>query len=138
MARGPRPTIRTRFGQADLVVLAVPYSAVADVADEIADAASGKIIIDATNALKPDLSGLAVTDRSAAELLQERLLSSRVVNAFNTVFASRQAAPVVDGSPLDGFYAGNDAEESRPLPKLLTAYRLSPDRRRWTAIGPRS
>jgi predicted dinucleotide-binding enzyme len=71
--------------QADLVVLAVPYSAVADVADEIADAASGKIIIDATNALKPDLSGLAVTDRSAAELLQERLPSARVVKAFNTV-----------------------------------------------------
>ena len=112
--------------QADLVVLAVPYSAVADVADEIADAASGNIIIDATNALKPDLSGLAVTDRSAAELLQERLPSARVVKAFNTVFASRQAAPVVDGSPLDGFYAGNDTEAKQTVAEFLTAIGYRP------------
>ena len=112
--------------QADLVVLAVPYSAVADIADEIADAAAGKIIIDATNALKPDLSGLAVTDRSAAELLQERLPAARVVKAFNTVFASRQADPVVDGSPLDGFYAGDDAEAKQTVAEFLTGIGYRP------------
>src|SRR5690349_18842247 len=73
---------------ADLIVLAVPYGAVDKVVKEIAGATAGKIVIDATNPLKPDGSGLAVTDRSGAELVQDRLPSASVVKAFNTVFAT--------------------------------------------------
>src|SRR5256885_36976 len=43
---------------ADVIVLAVPYAAAADVAREIASAAQGKVVIDTTNPLKPDYSGL--------------------------------------------------------------------------------
>ena len=44
---------------ADVVVLAVPYTAAESVAEEIAAAVAGKVVIDATNPLKPDYSGLA-------------------------------------------------------------------------------
>jgi 8-hydroxy-5-deazaflavin:NADPH oxidoreductase len=52
---------------ADVVILAVPYAAVSDVAEALREAANGKVVIDATNPLKPDGSGLAVSDRSGAE-----------------------------------------------------------------------
>ncbi|HET6847305.1 MAG TPA: hypothetical protein VFH74_00495 [Gaiellales bacterium] len=49
------------------------------------DAARGKTVIDATNPLKDDYSGLAVTGRSGAEEIQGRLGGAHVVKAFNTV-----------------------------------------------------
>ena len=52
-------TPREAVAGADIVVLAVPYSAVEDVAREIAPVAAGKIVIDPTNPLKADYSGLA-------------------------------------------------------------------------------
>jgi NADPH-dependent F420 reductase len=111
---------------ADIVVLAIPYGAVDAVATEIHDMADGKVIIDATNPLTPDYSGLAVTDRSGAELLQDRLSGASVVKAFNTVFASNQAEPVVDGVTLDGFVAGDDTAAKSRVIELLTAIGYQP------------
>ena len=50
-------TVREAVAGADIVVLAVPYAAVADVAAEIAPVAAGKVVIDPTNPLKADYSG---------------------------------------------------------------------------------
>jgi NADPH-dependent F420 reductase len=104
---------------ADVVVLAVPYGAVEPVAEEIAAAVAGKIVIDVTNPLRPDLSGLAVTDRSAAEVIQERLPNASVVKAFNTVLAANQAEPVLDGVALDGYVAGDDPAGKKVVAELL-------------------
>lgn len=111
---------------ADLVVLAVPYGAVPDVAREIGDAVGGKTVVDATNPLKADGSGLAVTDRSGAEEAAAQLPGARIVKAFNTVLASRQADPVVDGTPLDGFYAGDDDQSKNTVRALLDAIGYRP------------
>jgi NADPH-dependent F420 reductase len=111
---------------ADMIVLAVPFDAVDSVATELQDVAEGKVIIDATNPLKSDYSGLAVTDRSGAELLQDRLSRASVVKAFNTVFASNQAEPVVDGMSLDGFVAGDDTAAKARVFDLLTAIGYRP------------
>jgi predicted dinucleotide-binding enzyme len=46
--------VREAVAAADIVVLAVPYGAVAEIAAEIAPVAAGKIIVDPTNPLKPD------------------------------------------------------------------------------------
>jgi 8-hydroxy-5-deazaflavin:NADPH oxidoreductase len=116
---------------ADVVILAVPYAAVSDVAEALREAANGKVVIDATNPLKPDGSGLAVSDRSGAEEIQDQLAGARVVKAFNTVFAAKQADPVTDGTPLDGFYAGDDEQAKERVRQLLAdlGYRPStPDR----------
>ena len=93
---------------ADLVVFAVPYPAEPELATNLASALTGKIVVDVTNPLKPDLSGLS-TATSAAEELQALLPKSIVVKALNTAFASRQADPIVDGEQLDGYVAADDA-----------------------------
>ena len=85
-------TPREAVAGADIVVLAVPYSAVEDVAREIAPVAGGKIVIDPTNPLKADGSGLATAPgTSGAETLAALLPDAKVVKAFNTLFATNTA-----------------------------------------------
>lgn len=111
---------------ADAVVLAVPFTAVPAVAEEIRGATIGKIVIDVTNPINADLSGLTVTGRSAAEQVQDLLPRSAVVKAFNTVLAAKQAEPVTDGIQLDGFYAGDDAEAKKAVADLLAGIGYRP------------
>lgn len=108
--------------QADLVILAVPYAGGRQVADEIRESVIGKTIVDVTNPLKPDFSGLA-TDTSAAEELQQRLPDSNVVKAFNTIFATNQASPTPD---IDGYVAGNDAKAKQLVISLVESMGFAP------------
>jgi predicted dinucleotide-binding enzyme len=94
---------------ADLVVLALPATAVSDLAAEVGDALAGKTVIDATNRPTPDATG-ATGPTSLAEEIQAQFPGAHVVKALNTAFASRQAEPVVGGIAVDGYAAGDDAE----------------------------
>jgi 8-hydroxy-5-deazaflavin:NADPH oxidoreductase len=89
----------------DLVVLAVPESALEAIAADISDAASGKVVVDVSNRPTPSATGAAT---SAAEELQARLPNSKVVKAFNTLFASRQTDPKIGGLKADAFVAADD------------------------------
>lgn len=94
----------------EAVILAVPFATAGhEVAEEIAPVSDGKIVIDVTNPLGPDMT-LVTKDTSAAEEFQRWLPKAKVVKAFNTLFASRQADPRQGGAELDGFVAGNDPE----------------------------
>jgi predicted dinucleotide-binding enzyme len=75
------------------------------VTSEIGDDLAGKVVVDVSNRPTPDPTGPGT---SIAEELQDRLPKSRVVKAFNTLFASRQADPVVAGVSADGFVAADD------------------------------
>ena len=90
---------------ADLVILAVPASALGDVAQEIGASAAGKVVVDVTNRPTPDPAGPTT---SLAEELQAQLPGSKVIKAFNTLFAARQANPSLSGIAADGFVAGDD------------------------------
>lgn len=103
----------------DVVVLAVPFGAVNTVVDSFANDVGDKIVLDATNPLKDDLSGLQTDGTSGAEIVQKQLPNARVVKAFNTVFAGNQAEPVVDGVQLDGFVAGDDPDAKKHVLHLL-------------------
>jgi 8-hydroxy-5-deazaflavin:NADPH oxidoreductase len=71
---------------ADIVILAVPYGAVADIANSAEF--SGKIVVDVTNPIEADFSGIVIGHTSsAAEEVQKLLPNAKVVKAFNTVFA---------------------------------------------------
>lgn len=85
----------------DLVILAVPYAAVAAIAQSVPDW-KGKILVDATNPLAPDLSGLQLgTNTSGAELLASMAHGARVVKAFNSTGAENMADPTYpNGQPL--------------------------------------
>ena len=104
---------------ADVVVLAVSFPEIDGLLAEVGDALEGKIVIDPTNPVKADLSGRAFEDTSGAEIIQEKVPRARVVKAFNTVFASKQADPVQDGTPIDGLVAGDDADAKDAVLDLL-------------------
>lgn len=104
---------------ADAVVLAVPFRAVQDIATELRDDLAGKIVIDVTNPLAPDLSGLVTEGIAGAELVAQAAPHARVVKAFNTVFAANQATATVDGTQLDGFVAGDDEDAKTTVMGLL-------------------
>ena len=101
-------TPREAAAVAHIIVLAVPYSAFPAVAAEIAPVADGKIVIDPSNPLKPDYSGLALSDTSGAEELSRLLPRSKVVKAFNTLFAGNTANPQALGLQLDSLFATDD------------------------------
>ncbi len=109
---------------ADVAILAVPFvGAGRDVAEEIRQAVAGKTVIDVTNPIKPDFSGLATTGVSGAEEFQKLLPEAHVVKAFNTIFASNQASP---SSEIDGFVAADDADAKQEVIGLLESMGFSP------------
>jgi 8-hydroxy-5-deazaflavin:NADPH oxidoreductase len=112
---------------ADLVVLAVPYTAVPDVLSAAGNALAGKVVVDATNPLKPDYSGLATNGISGAEEIQRLAPRARVVKAFNTQLAARQADPsVAGGLRVDGYVAADDAEAKEQVLGLAEAIGFNP------------
>jgi 8-hydroxy-5-deazaflavin:NADPH oxidoreductase len=118
---------RDAVARSEVVILAVPYAAAADVAREIAPVAAGKVVIDASNPLKPDLSGLAnAGGASIAEQLVPLLPGATVVKAFNTLFASVQADPTALGVTVDGFFATDDDAARAPIAQLLESISLRP------------
>ena len=73
---------------------------------------AGKVVIDATNALKFEdgkLPQLSIGfDRSAGEEVQRWLREAKVVKAFNTVGNEYFVDPKLPGGPPTMFIAGND------------------------------
>ena len=95
------------IARADIVVLAMPYATALDVAAN--QALSGKVVLDMTNPITPDFSGLLFGfDTSAAENLQEAAPQARVVKGFNTIFASLFDRPAAETAGIPVFLAGND------------------------------
>jgi NADPH-dependent F420 reductase len=111
---------------ADMVVLAVPAKAVASVLDEIAELVAGTIVVDPTNPVDEDREAILRASASLAEAVVLLAPGARVVKAFNTVFASRLNHPVIDGVPLDGFYAGDDATAKQVVADLLAEMGFRP------------
>lgn len=77
----------------DLVILAIPYLALAEVANKYSTQLAGKIVVDISNPL--DFSTfdrlLVPPESSAAEELAARLPDSSILKAFNTTFAATVA-----------------------------------------------
>jgi NADPH-dependent F420 reductase len=118
----PAGSNATAVVDADVVILAVPYASGAQVADDIRDRVAGKTVIDVSNPLTPDYSGLA-TSTSAAEELQQRLPAANLVKAFNTIFATNQASPSRD---IDGFVAADDGEAKQQVISLVESMGFTP------------
>jgi hypothetical protein len=91
----PATTVVDAIQDSEAVILATPYDATGPLLRENATALAGKIVIDATNPLKPDLSGLSLTgDVSGAELLQREAPSALLFKAFNTTGFGNMQNPV--------------------------------------------
>jgi predicted dinucleotide-binding enzyme len=92
---------------ADIVVLALPYDAALEAIKSLNLA--GKTVVDMTNPVTADFSGLTLGHTtSAAEQLQLAAPGARVVKAFNTIFAGLFSAPRSATAEVPVFIAGND------------------------------
>ncbi len=93
--------------KADIVVLALPYDAAIDAARTLNLA--GKVVVDMTNPVTSDFSGLRLGHTtSAAEEIQKAAPSAKVVKGFNTIFATLFATPAAGTANVPIFLAGND------------------------------
>ncbi|HIF30294.1 MAG TPA: F420-dependent NADP oxidoreductase [Planctomycetaceae bacterium] len=96
--------------QADVILLALPWSSVEDILKQLDGALDGKILIDCVNPLNSTFSGLELGfTSSAAEEIAQWAPRSRVVKAFNTLSAAVMADPMFDGVKAAVFYCGDDA-----------------------------
>jgi 8-hydroxy-5-deazaflavin:NADPH oxidoreductase len=105
---------------ADVVLLAVPWSAVSE-ALQAAGSLEGKILFSCVNALKPELSGMAVgTTTSAAEEIAKLAPGARVVEGlplFAEVLQSGDTS--FNGAKATVFYCGDDTEAKTIVAGLL-------------------
>jgi len=103
---------------AEVVAFATPWTAALSMAETLP--LGGKIVIDATNPLKPDLSGLAVGgDTSGAEELARRARGARVVKALNSTGTENMADPQYGDQALTMFICGDDAEAKSTVAGLV-------------------
>ncbi|PZE23434.1 MULTISPECIES: NADPH-dependent F420 reductase [unclassified Curtobacterium] len=106
----------------DIVVLAVPYAALPEIADKYKAALGGKTVVDITNTVDfATFQPVAFDAGSGAADLAARLPESRVVKAFNTNFASALAAKSVGGKKTAVLIAGDDADAKAALREAITA-----------------
>lgn len=120
------PSEAVKFGE--VIVLAVPWTQVDD-ALKSAGPLNGKILIECTNPLKPDGSGLAVGHTtSAGEEVAKRAKNARVVKAFNTTFAAlMQSESRMFGSQKPvGLYCGDDDAAKTVVSGLIKETGLEP------------
>jgi NADPH-dependent F420 reductase len=111
----------------DVVVLAIPFASAESVAADIRDAVSGKPVIDVSNRMAYGPQGPTIDNGpSNAERLAGWLPEANVVKAFNTLFASNQVDPIVDGVQLDGFVAADDATARATVLELVGSIGLRP------------
>jgi NADPH-dependent F420 reductase len=111
---------------AGIVILAVPYEAIASIIDEAGEALDDKILVDVTNRFGGEEPGAVVDGSSNAEQVASMAPSARVVKAFNTVLASRQADPRVNDMPVDNFVASSDADAKAKVVELIRSIGMRP------------
>lgn len=107
----------------DVVVLAVPYGAVADLVAAYPNAFDGKVLVDVTNPVDfSTFDDLVVpADSSAARQLQDAVPGAKVVKAFNTNFGGTLASGEIGSVPTTVLVAGDDADAKQTLVELVTA-----------------
>ncbi len=92
---------------AEVVVLATPWSAVKGAVESAGDL-RGKVVLDCTNPLKADLSGLELETTSGAEQVARWANGAPVVKVFNTTGYNNMANPRYGEAAATMFYCGDD------------------------------
>jgi NADPH-dependent F420 reductase len=107
----------------DVVVLAVPYPAGADVIAQRGEQLAGKVVVDITNPLNFETfdSLVVPADSSAAAEIAAALPDSRVLKAFNTTFAGTLATGTVGPLTTTVLIAGDDTDAKSTMAGILTS-----------------
>ena len=112
-------------GRADLLIAATPFGEQVNALRSVGNL-SGKTVIDISNPLTADMSGLTVGHTtSAAEEIAKALGTAKVVKAFNTIFAQLLGDSSGSGR-VQVFYAGDDENAKRMVRTLIESMRFEP------------
>jgi 8-hydroxy-5-deazaflavin:NADPH oxidoreductase len=111
---------------AELVILAVPFNEINTAVSELGSSLSGKVVVDATNALTPEYELAVGFTTSGAEELQNKLPDSKVVKAFNTAFASTMTTGRIGDEQLAGLVAADDADAKNTVLDLVRQLGFDP------------
>lgn len=120
--------------QADVVALAIPFTAAVELLKPLAAQLVGKIVLDCTNPLQADWSPLLLgEENSAAEELARVVPGASVVKAFNTIFADMmvEAYQVWDGARTSAFVASDDPVARNTILQLAQELGFAP-----VEVGP--
>jgi 8-hydroxy-5-deazaflavin:NADPH oxidoreductase len=123
---GSRETLAEAASFSDVVMLSVPWTAIDEVLAK-AGPLDGKVVIDTTNPYGSggvqDLGG-----RSAGRVNSERMLSARIVRAFNTLTSGFQsdAAGRSGDDRVVMFLSGDDEEAKRLVGGLIDEIGFAP------------
>lgn len=111
---------------ADVILLATPWPATQAALESLGDL-TGKILLDATNPLRPNLSGLTHDhETSGGEQVAQWAPGVRVVKAFNTTGAENMADPHYPTGALVMPYCGDDPEAKEVAHELAAALGFAP------------
>jgi predicted dinucleotide-binding enzyme len=112
--------------KAEVVVLAVPWRATADAVKAAGDLA-GKVVVDITNPVGPELSLAIGVSTSAAEDIQKLVPKAHVVKAFNTIFAELYGLDLgPDDIPPQVPYCGDDVAANERVRGMIKAVGFEP------------
>lgn len=111
-------SVREAAAFGDVVALAVPWPAAPDAINSAGNL-TGKILIDCTNPLAPDLSGLVIgTTTSAGEEVARMAKGAKVVKGFNTLGAANFGNPRCGSASASMFICGDDDAAKKAVAKL--------------------
>ncbi|MBM2614018.1 NAD(P)-binding domain-containing protein [Actinoplanes sp. LDG1-06] len=107
----------------DIVILAVPHAALADIVATRGAQLAGKVVVDITNPVDfATFDNLTVpADGSAAAELARALPQSQVVKAFNTNFAGTLATGSVGTETTAVLIAGDDTDAKAAVADVVSA-----------------
>ena len=105
----------------EVVILAVYYPGSLEIAGELGERLSGKVVVDIANPLNQTFDALATAPGTSAaeEVAESAPAGARVVKAFNTTFSGTLVEGQVAGQPLDVFIAGDDEEAKETVAQLV-------------------
>jgi 8-hydroxy-5-deazaflavin:NADPH oxidoreductase len=119
-------SVADAVASAEVVVLATPWKAVKD-ALSVAGDLSGKVLLDCTCPLTPDLTGLEIgTNTSGGEIVAQHAKGAKVVKIFCTTGAGNMADPVYGKTKLTMPYAGDDLASKQVAAQLAAALGFDP------------
>jgi 8-hydroxy-5-deazaflavin:NADPH oxidoreductase len=105
---------------ADVIVLALPWQAVEGALASVGPL-DGKIVLDATNPMRADLSVVIPEAGSGAEQVSQWATGARVVKAFNTIGAALFGDP-----DFDLLYCGDDEDAKKVVRGLIEDTTMRP------------
>jgi 8-hydroxy-5-deazaflavin:NADPH oxidoreductase len=117
------------FGAApagDIVILAVPYSAVLAVVKQYGEELAGKLLVDITNPINSDFTDFVTPQGSFGAQEIAKAAPADIVKAFNTQFSHVLAAGPAEGLPLDVFLAGDDSQAKARVSAFIKSLGLRP------------